>query len=175
MTSNIHYSSESNEWGTPTELYDHYNKRFKFTLDPCATKENHKCEKYYTKEDDGLKQDWSGEVVFMNPPYGREIKHWIKKAYEESLMGAVVVCLIPARVDTKYWHDYIFDKADIKFIKGRLRFEKDGVPRDAAPFPSAIVVYGDVLLPRELKEDLRVVIAERIAREIDTMRMRVEM
>lgn len=135
----VHYSSKSNEWATPQNLFDELNDEFNFTLDPCATDENAKCSKYFTIEDDGLSKDWSKDVVFMNPPYGREIKKWIKKAYEESLNGATVVCLIPARTDTTYWHDFIFDKADdIRFLRGRLKF---GNSKNSAPFPSAIVVY----------------------------------
>ncbi|MCH4323798.1 phage N-6-adenine-methyltransferase [Staphylococcus haemolyticus] len=135
----VHFSSKSNEWTTPQYLFDELNQEFNFTLDPCATEENAKCSKYFTIEDDGLSKDWSNDVVFMNPPYGREIKKWIKKAYEESLNGATVVCLIPARTDTTYWHDFIFDKADdIRFLKGRLKF---GNSKNSAPFPSAIVVY----------------------------------
>ena len=135
----VHYSSKSNEWATPQKLFDELNEEFNFTLDPCATDENAKCNKHFTIEDDGLSKDWSKDVVFMNPPYGREIKKWIKKAYEESLNGATVVCLIPARTDTTYWHDFIFDKADdIRFLRGRLKF---GNSKNSAPFPSAIVVY----------------------------------
>jgi site-specific DNA-methyltransferase (adenine-specific) len=138
----VHYSSKSNEWATPQNLFDELNDEFNFTLDPCATDENAKCSKYFTIEDDGLSKDWSKDVVFMNPPYGREIKKWIKKAYEESLNGATVVCLIPARTDTTYWHDFIFDKAnDIRFLRGRLKF---GNSKNSAPFPSAIVVYQGV-------------------------------
>lgn len=140
----VHFSSKSNEWTTPQYLFDELNDEFNFTLDPCATDENAKCSKYFTIEDDGLSKDWSNDVVFMNPPYGREIKKWIKKAYEESLNGATVVCLIPARTDTTYWHDFIFDKADdIRFLRGRLKF---GNSKNSAPFPSAIVIY-------ECKED----------------------
>lgn len=136
---NVHFSSKSNEWYTPQYLFDELNEEFNFTLDPCATHENAKCDKYFTIEENGLMQDWHNDVVFMNPPYGREIKHWIKKAYEESLKGATVVCLIPARTDTTYWHEYIFNKAhDIRFLKGRLKF---GGGKNSAPFPSAIVVY----------------------------------
>nr|DAL75075.1 MAG TPA: DNA N-6-adenine-methyltransferase [Caudoviricetes sp.] len=138
----VHYSSKSNEWATPQNLFDKLNEEFNFTLDPCATDENAKCSKYFTIEDDGLSKDWSNDVVFMNPPYGREIKKWIKKAYEESLNGATVVCLIPARTDTTYWHDFIFGKAnDIRFLRGRLKF---GNSKNSAPFPSAIVVYQGV-------------------------------
>ena len=135
----VHYSSKTNEWSTPQDFFDELDKEFNFTLDPCATSENAKCNKYFTVEDDGLKQDWSNDVVFMNPPYGREIKYWVQKAYEESLKGATVVCLIPARTDTAYWHNYIFGKADdIRFIKGRLKF---GGSKNPAPFPSAIIIY----------------------------------
>ena len=135
----VHYSSKTNEWSTPKAFFDKLNKEFNFTLDPCATSENAKCTKYFTVEDDGLKQDWSKDTVFMNPPYGREIKRWIKKAYEESQKGATIVCLIPSRTDTAYWHNYIFGKADdIRFIKGRLKF---GGSKNPAPFPSAIIIY----------------------------------
>lgn len=135
----VHFSSKTNEWSTPQSFFDELDKEFNFTLDPCATHDKAKCEKYYTIEDDGLLQDWSKDIVFMNPPYGREIKHWVQKAYEESLKGATVVCLIPARTDTSYWHEYVFDKADdIRFIKGRLKF---GDGKNSAPFPSAVIVY----------------------------------
>jgi len=130
------FSSESNEWVTPTYIYNQLNREFRFTLDPCCTIENKKCKKFYTIKEDGLKQDWSKDVVFMNPPYGQQIKLWIKKAYEESLKGATVVCLIPARTDTTYWHDYCF-KGQIRFIKGRIKFSGKG----PAPFPSAIVIF----------------------------------
>ena len=105
----VHYSSKSNEWATPQKLFDELNEEFNFTLDPCATDENAKCNKHFTIEDDGLSKDWSKDVVFMNPPYGREIKKWIKKAYEESLNGATVFCLIQARTYTKSWQEIIFD------------------------------------------------------------------
>lgn len=132
-------SSNSNEWETPQDFFDRLDKEFNFTLDPCATHDNYKCAKYYTIKEDGLIQDWSQDTVFMNPPYGRGIKHWIRKAYEESLKGATVVCLIPARTDTLYWHDYIFNKAsEVRFIKGRIRF---GDSNENAPFPSAVVIF----------------------------------
>lgn len=136
------YSSRTEEWATPQDLFNKLNDEFNFTLDPCASEQNYKCDKYYTIQDDGLKQDWSSEIVFMNPPYGREIKNWVKKAYYESLKGSLVVCLIPARTDTIYWHDYIFPYAkDIRFLKGRLRFIKNNKIGDPAPFPSAIVIF----------------------------------
>ena len=137
---NIHFSMESNEWETPQELYDELNKQYGVKLDPCATEKSAKCDKYYTKEDDGLAQNWRDEIVFMNPPYGREISKWVEKAYIESIHeDCIVVCLIPSRTDTKYWHDYIFSKAHkIMFIKGRLKFSGH---KNSAPFPSAIVVF----------------------------------
>ena len=134
------FSSKSNEWDTPQDFYNKLNEEFNFDLDPCCTDQNKKCEKHFTVAEDGLKQDWSGHTVFMNPPYGRDICKWVQKAYEESLKpNTTVVCLIPARTDTSYWHDYIFGKAkDIRFIRGRLKF---GNSKNAAPFPSAVVVY----------------------------------
>ena len=135
---NVHFSSKSNEWTTPIKFYDKLNEEFNFTLDPCCTKDNAKCKNFYTQNDNGLSKDWSNEIVFMNPPYGREIKHWIKKAYNESLKGALVVCLIPARTDTSYWHDYCM-KGTIRFIRGRLKFSN----KNSAPFPSAVVIFNN--------------------------------
>jgi site-specific DNA-methyltransferase (adenine-specific) len=144
------FSSKSNEWETPADLYNKLNKRFKFTLDPCCTHVNHKCEKYYTIEEDGLSKSWEGETVFVNPPYGN-IGKWVKKAYEESTEnGATVVMLIPSRTDTRYWHDYIMQSASaIYFIKGRLKFYNKVIAdytgksdMSPAPFPSVVVVFG---------------------------------
>lgn len=137
MNSDLMFSSATAEWSTPQDFYDRLHAEFGFTLDPCATAENAKCPKFFTEADDGLAQDWSGDVVFMNPPYGRGIKHWIKKAYDEAGKGARVVCLIPARTDTAYWHDYVM-KGEIRFIRGRLKF---GGHANAAPFPSAVVIF----------------------------------
>lgn len=137
---NIHFSSDDQNWSTPQDFYEELNKEFKFTLDPCCTKTTAKCRKFFTEAENGLIQDWSNDIVFMNPPYGREIKHWIEKAYNESLKGATVVCLIPARTDTRYWWDFIFEgkASEIRFIKGRLKF---GGATNSAPFPSAVIVY----------------------------------
>ena len=134
----VHFSSSSDGWETPQDFFDKLNNEFDFTLDPCATKENAKCKKFYTKKENGLIQDWREEIVYMNPPYGREISKWIEKAYYEHLMGAVVVCLVPARTDTKYWHKFIFPYATIRFLKGRLKF---GDSKNSAPFPSAVVIF----------------------------------
>ena len=119
------FSSKSEEWGTPQDFFDKLNEEFNFTLDPCADELNHKCTNYYTKEQDGLSKSWRGETVFCNPPYGRVLKDWVKKCYEESRdPNTVVVMLIPARPDTSYFHDYIINKAEIRFIRGRLKFSE---------------------------------------------------
>lgn len=131
------FSSKSIEWETPQWLFDQLNKEFKFTLDPCATRDNAKCKKYFTEGMDGLKQDWTG-TVFCNPPYGRKIGLWVKKAFEEAQKGVIVVMLIPARTDTKWFHTYIYGQAEIRFIKGRLKF---GNSINSAPFPSMIVIF----------------------------------
>lgn len=130
-------SSLTPEWATPKKVFDSLNEEFHFTLDPCCTHENAKCERHFTKEDDGLSKDWGGQVVFCNPPYGRELPKWVKKCYDES-RHADVVMLIPARTDTRWFHDYIYGKAEIRFVKGRLKFN-DG--KQPAPFPSMIVIY----------------------------------
>jgi len=137
MNTEIHFSSKTNEWATPQWLYDALNAEFGFTLDPCSTHENAKCGCHFTAKENGLKQDWSNDVVFMNPPYGSQIKLWMKKAYSESLQGAVVVCLVPARTDTSWWHCYAM-RGEIRLLRGRLKF---GNSDNSAPFPSAIVVF----------------------------------
>lgn len=141
MNTELHFSSKTDDWATPQDFFNNLNKTFNFTLDPCASHENHKCAKYYTKDDDGLSKSWEGETVFMNPPYGRDVKKWMKKAYEES-KHATVVCLIPARTDTAYWHDYCM-KGEITFIRGRLKF---GNSKQSAPFPSAVVIFKNKML-----------------------------
>ena len=130
-------SSNTPEWATPVKFFEELDKEFHFTLDPCCTKENHKCNKYYTKEDNGLLQRWGGEIVYINPPYGREISKWIEKAYIENQNGTTCVLLLPARTDTQWFHNYIYKKHEIRFIKGRLKFN-DG--KQTAPFPSMVVV-----------------------------------
>lgn len=104
------FSSKSNEWATPQDLYNKLNNRYNFTLDPCSSLENHKCDKFYTIKENGLIQDWSNEVVFCNPPYGREIYDWVKKCYNEHLNGTKIVLLIPSRTDTKYFHEFLYKK-----------------------------------------------------------------
>lgn len=138
----VHFSSASNEWATPQYLFKYLDDTYHYTLDPCCTKETAKCKKFYTIEDDGLAQDWSQDVVYVNPPYGRIIGQWIKKAYDESRRGATVVCLIPARTDTKYFYNYCIKASEIIFLTGRIKFIEDGKKLKAgAPFPSCIVVF----------------------------------
>lgn len=133
------FTSARDDWETPSDLYEQLHNEFHFNLDPCANDYNHKCDLYYTKEQDGLKQDWCGHTVFCNPPYGTQLSKWIKKCYEEGQKeNTTVVMLIPARTDTRAFHDYIYHKAEIRFIKGRLRFSG---AKGNAPFPSMIVVF----------------------------------
>ena len=140
---NVHFSTGKDDWETPDYIFNMLDDEFHFTLDPCCTKENAKCQKHYTKMEDGLKQSWEGETVFVNPPYSRKTKDnpgqeaWIKKCYEES-KNATVVMLIPARTDTKAFHEYIYGKAEIRFLRGRIKFKG---ANNAAPFPSMVIVY----------------------------------
>ena len=124
MNTSAMFSSKTCEWATPQDLFDKLNAEFHFTLDPCADDSNHKCERYFTKEQDGLMQDWSGEIVFCNPPYGREVSKWVRKCFNEVYAGGCLcaVMLVPARTDTRWFHEYIYHKADVRFIKGRLKF-----------------------------------------------------
>ena len=140
QTQQTMFSSKSTGWSTPQDFFDHLDQQFgPFTLDPCATEQNYKVKNYLTEKDNGLEQSWEGHTVFMNPPYGREIKHWIKKAYEEGQKdNTTVVALLPARTDTKYWHEYVMKADCVFFLKGRLKF---GGCDNSAPFPSAIVVF----------------------------------
>ena len=135
----VHYSSATDEWSTPTDFYAKLDAEFHFTLDPCSTDDNAKCAKHYTKEQDGLSQDWGAERVFCNPPYGRTMPLWIAKCSEHGARGGIAVMLIPARTDTKAFHEYIYNKAEIRFIRGRLKF---GGAKNSAPFPSMVVIFG---------------------------------
>jgi site-specific DNA-methyltransferase (adenine-specific) len=126
--------------GNATGIFDELDREFHFTLDPCCTSETAKCSKYYTPKENGLLQDWSGETVFCNPPYGKDLPKWIEKCASES-KHAKVVMLIPARTDTIAFHKYIYNKSEIRFIKGRLKFRVDGKEGDPAPFPSMVVIF----------------------------------
>lgn len=131
MNTEVMFSSKKMDWATPQDFYDKLNSEFHFTLDPCADESNHKCDKYFTEQENGLKQCWGGQTVFCNPPYGRAIKDWVKKSSEEvKKPNTTVVMLIPARTDTSYFHDYIYRKpnVEIRFIRGRLKFGDGKIP-----------------------------------------------
>lgn len=122
----------------PPRFFEEINEEFNFNLDPCSTDENHKCDSYYTMADNGLEKDWSGNRVFCNPPYSN-IATWVEKCYREGHKdNTLVVMLIPARTDTKYFHDYILHRAEIRFVRGRLKF---GDGKNSAPFPSMLVIF----------------------------------
>jgi site-specific DNA-methyltransferase (adenine-specific) len=144
------FSSKSDEWATPQYLFDELNKEFHFDIDACATDENHKCDVYYTKEQDGLKMEWGGYVVFCNPPYSK-IGEWVKKAYYEGRKdNTVVVLLIPSRTDTRWFHNYILHRAEIRFISGRLKF---GDAVNSAPFPSMVVIFRGAMTKRRKENE----------------------
>ena len=140
MNTDVMFSSATDNWSTPQDFFDKLNDEFHFTLDVCADENNHKCEHYYTKEIDGLGRPWIG-TVWCNPPYGRKIGEWVRRAYISSQIGsATVVMLLPARTDTRWFHDYIYNNpnTEIRFIKGRLKF---GGCKNSAPFPSMVVIF----------------------------------
>ena len=136
MVSKTLFSSASVEWETPQDLFDRLHAKYQFTLDVCATKENAKCAQYFDTSTDGLKQSWAGERVWCNPPYGREIFDWVARCSAHSF----AVMLLPARTDVRWWHDFVIPYGDVEFIKGRLKF---GGHKNSAPFPSAVVVFGE--------------------------------
>jgi len=147
-------SSKNMCWCTPQDFFDKLNAEFGFVLDPAATDKTAKCSLYYTPETDGLSQSWDrGGAVFCNPPYGREIGKWVQKAFKEARGGYPIVLLIPARTDTAYFHDYIYGKAEIRFVRGRLRFtDDDGNAADPAPFPSMVVIKNAAFMAVSLEE-----------------------
>lgn len=130
------FSRKSDEWSTPNYIFDVLDQTFHFTLDPCATSSNAKCDLYYTLEDDGLSQDWSGHVVFCNPPYSN-IRAWLEKALSSNCLS---VFLLPARVDTAWFHDLIYQRFPVHFLRGRLKF---GNSKNTAPFPSMLVIINN--------------------------------
>lgn len=135
----VYHRHESDLWSTPQDKFDELHAEFGFTLDACAISANTKCDHYFTPEQDGLQQDWSG-VVFCNPPYS-EVDQWIAKAYEASKAGALVVCIVNASVDTTWWHAYVQPYAEVRFPKGRWKFERPGGKGQSAPRPTAIVIF----------------------------------
>lgn len=147
------FTSEKEDWETPDQYFEELNEEFHFDIDVAASHENAKLPRYFTKEDNALTRRWEGNV-FCNPPYGRDLRKWVEKAHKEYLRdpNRVIVFLIPSRTDTSYWHDFIFDKATVRFLRGRLKFEVEGEPKDAAPFPSALVIYGKDQLTEDIPE-----------------------
>lgn len=137
MDTRVMFSSNTDLWETPHEFFEELNEEFNFTLDVCALPENTKCANYYTPEENGLSNPWTG-VCWCNPPYGREIGKWVKRAYDQTLQGTTTVMLLPARTDTRWFHNYILGKAEIRFVKGRLKF---GNSKNSAPFPSMVVIF----------------------------------
>lgn len=139
MNTDVMFSSKTDEWATPQALFDELDREFGFELDVCALPENAKCACYYSPEVDGLSQPWTGRV-WCNPPYGRTIGRWVEKAHSAVVDGTadVVVMLLPARTDTRWFHDHIYGNAEIRFIRGRLKF---GNAQNSAPFPSMIAVF----------------------------------
>lgn len=133
----VMFTSQTDDWGTPIELFRGLDYEFGFELDVAASANNAKCDRYFSIEDDGLSQTWAPAVCWMNPPYGRTIRRWVEKAWLEAQNGATVVGLLPARTDTDWWHAYAMKAAEIRFLRGRVQFYggKD------APFPSAVVVW----------------------------------
>ena len=147
------YSSERNDWETPPDIFERCNSIWHFNLDAASSDENALCDRHYTLKDDGLNLSWGGSQgrVWCNPPYGREIGKWVKKAYEESLLGTIVVMLLPARTDTKWFHDYVLRADEIVLLKGRLKFRINGVEQNSAPFPSMLVRFGGSLNEKILR------------------------
>lgn len=139
MNTEVMFSSKTDSWATPINFFRELDEEFHFNLDPCADEFNHKCDRYFTVKEDGLLQNWGGSSVFCNPPYGREIGKWVEKAYRTNQEhGNLVVMLLPARTDTKWFHEFIYQKAEVRFVRGRLKF---GDSKNSAPFPSMVVIY----------------------------------
>jgi phage N-6-adenine-methyltransferase len=139
------FASKTTEWTTPDALWAPLHEEFHFTLDVCATESNAKCERYYTREMNGLRQIWDG-VCWMNPPYGREMVEWLKRAVRERENGVTTVALIPARTNTAWWHDIVMPNAEIRFVRGRPHF---GETDHGLPFPLAVVIFRSRLVPKE--------------------------
>jgi phage N-6-adenine-methyltransferase len=137
------FRSDRDDWATPPDLFAELDAEFHFTVDVCASRKTAKCRRYYTRRTDGLSQSWAGETAWMNPPYGRTIGLWMEKARLSARdQGATVVCLVPARVDTAWWHDNVIaGGAEVRFLRGRVRYWLDGEPGGSSPFPSAVVVF----------------------------------
>lgn len=137
MDTTVHFSAQTCVWPTPDSLFDKLDAEFGFTLDVCCLPENAKCTKYFTPDDDGLLQNWYGKV-WCNPPYGNRIGDWVEKAFREAHNGVTTVMLLPVRTDTRWFHSWVIGKAEIRFLKGRLKF---GNAENSAPFPSMVIIY----------------------------------
>jgi len=145
-------SWSSVEWETPTGLFASLNSEFNFELDPCCTVENNKCVRFYTAKENGLSESWGNYRVYMNPPYGRRIGHWMHKARVSAEAGALVVCLVPARTDTAWWHEEVIGYAsELRWIRGRIGFGREDGKRSRAPFPSVVVVYNPGAAPQQTR------------------------
>lgn len=131
------FSSDSTEWGTPDSIWKPLDSEFHFTLDVCATSENAKCQRFISKEDDALTKQWEGSC-WMNPPYGRQMIQWLKKALQESKRGVVTVALILAKTNTGWWHDIIIPNCEVRFVRGRPKFNN---AKHGLPFPLAVVIF----------------------------------
>ena len=146
MVSPVLFSSADDDWETPPAFFDRLDAIFDFQLDAAAAAHNTKCAQYFTRKDDALKQDWHPyKRIWLNPPYGRVMPQWMEKAYRESRKGCMVVCLVPARTDTRWWHEFVHDKALVTFVRSRLKFRNPTKcpNRDGnTVFPSAVVIYG---------------------------------
>ena len=138
MNTDLMFSSATDQWATPQAFFNEWDDIYHFELDVCADASNAKCRRYFSEQDNGLAQNWAPYRCWMNPPYGREIRRWIQKAYQESLRGATVVCLLPARTDTAWWHEYIIPFAKMTFVRGRLKF---GDATNSTPFASVVAVF----------------------------------
>jgi site-specific DNA-methyltransferase (adenine-specific) len=138
---NGRYNGKGRDWATPPEVFGPLNDEFRFTLDPCATAESAKCARYFTEADNGLTQDWGRERVFLNPPYGREIYAWTRKAREAAERGALVVGLLPASTDLAWWHEDVDGRAEVRYLRGRVRFLTGGPYRASGFFPSVVVIW----------------------------------
>ena len=137
MNADVMFSSKTDLWETPKDFFDKLDAEFRFNLDVCALPENAKCAAFYTPEMDGLSQPWYGNC-WCNPPYGRQVGRWVAKAAQSAAEGATVVMLLPARTDTAWFHDYIYGRAEVRFVRGRLKF---GGSANSAPFPSMVVIF----------------------------------
>ena len=136
---NGRYNGNGREWATPPEVFDPLHAEFGFTVDACATPDNAKCARFWSEADNGLAQNWTGERVWMNPPYGREVAAWTQKAAHSR--AAVVVGLLPASTDLAWWHRDVIDRARVRYIRGRVRFLTDGPYRASGFFASVIVIW----------------------------------